>query len=638
MSTAAYTAKDITVLEGLEPVRKRPSMYIGGVDTKGLHHLVREIVDNAVDEYLNGYADAITVILHKNGDAVTVIDNGRGIPVDLHPKHKRPALELILTTLHSGAKFGEGGNYIHAGGLHGVGSSVVNALSKKLVATIKRDGFEWQQSFRRGKPTGPLEKVGPFRGHGTTIYFEPDDTIFKTTQFDPHLIQAHLEDMSYIHSGLKITFKNEITKETHDLTHPGGIPEFLGRLVADGQKPAVTEAPFCLARNNGEKMEVALQWTESTDEVIRSYVNGIRTSSGGTHENGFKAGIARAIRNYMETHEVKIKGLQITAEDIREGLVGILSVFVREPMFQGQTKERLNNPEMTSVVDNFVRPGLEAWLNANKTAADQIVGRIVLAAKARLASREAATEVKRKSATQRRLNLPGKLADCQVTDPDDSELFIVEGQSAGGSAKQGRDNRTQAVLPLRGKVLNAEGLALNKVLTNTELSDLVSAIGTGAGEKFDISGLRYGKIIMLMDADADGHHITTLLMTFFFRHMTELIRKGHVYLAQPPLYCIKVGNEKLWARDDAHKEEILAGLRANAKPELTRFKGLGEMDADQLRETTLDPRKRVLLQVRIESNLEADKTFVELLGKDPATRYQFIMDSAALALVEDLDI
>jgi DNA gyrase/topoisomerase IV subunit B len=637
-AVSSYSAKDITVLEGLEPVRKRPSMYIGGVDGKGLHHLVWEIVDNAVDEYLNGYADAVTVILHKTGDAVSVIDNGRGIPVDLHPKHKRPALELILTTLHSGAKFGEGGNYIHSGGLHGVGSSVVNALSRKLVATIRRDGYEWRQTFKRGKPAGALEKLQPFRGHGTTIMFEPDDTIFKTTRFDPDLIRAHLEDMSYIHSGLKITFKNEISKETLDLTHSGGLPEYLERLVMEGQKPAVTETAFALARANGDRMEVALRWTEATDETIRSYVNGIRTSAGGTHESGFKNGIARAIRNYMETHEVKTKGLTIAAEDIREGLVGLLSVFCREPMFQGQTKERLNNPEMAASVDGFVRPALEAWLNANKTAADQIVGRIVLAAKARLASREAATEVKRKSATQRRLNLPGKLADCKSTDLEESELFIVEGDSAGGSAKQGRNNKTQAVLPLRGKILNAEGLPLAKVLANAELADLVSAVGTSAGEKFDLRGLRYGKIILLMDADADGHHIATLLLAFFFRHMTDLIRKGHVYLAQPPLYRIDIGKETHWARDDAHKEEILASMRANARPEITRFKGLGEMDPGTLAATTLDPRYRTLLKVGIESNLEADETFVLLLGKDPALRYRFIMDSAALAVAEELDI
>jgi DNA gyrase subunit B len=638
MSATTYTAKDIGVLEGLEPVRKRPSMYIGGVDAKGLHHLVWEIVDNAVDEYLNGFADAVTVTLHKSGDAVTVSDNGRGIPVDLHPKHKKPALELILTTLHSGAKFGDGEVYFHSGGLHGVGSSVVNALSRKLIATIRRDGFEWQQTFRHGKPVSELEKLGPFRGHGTTIYFEPDPDIFKTTQFDAKWIREHLESMSYIHSGLKITFKDEIAKETYDLTHPGGIPEFLQRLVAEGQKPAVTETPFTLVRNNGEKMEVALQWTESTDETIRSYVNGIRTSAGGTHENGLKSGIAKAIRNYMETHEVKTKGLTITAEDIREGIVAILSVFVREPMFQGQTKEKLNNPEMTAAVDGWVRPALESWLNANMTAADQIVGRIVLAAKARLASREAASEVKRKSATQRRLNLPGKLADCKATGLDESELFIVEGDSAGGSAKQGRNNKTQAVLPLRGKILNSEGLALNKVLANAELNDLVSAIGTGAGDKFDINGLRYGKIILLMDADADGHHITTLMLAFFFRHMTELIRKGRVFLAQPPLYRIDVGKETYWARDDAHKEEILAGLRANAKPEVSRFKGLGEMDPKVLAETTLDPRHRTLLQVQIDSNLETDKTFVDLLGKDPSQRYRFIMDKAARAVAEELDV
>jgi len=638
MSTATYTAKDITVLEGLEPVRRRPSMYIGGVDSKGLHHLVWEIVDNAVDEYLNGYADTISVTLHKHGDAITVTDNGRGIPVDLHPKFKRPALELILTTLHSGAKFGEGGNYLHSGGLHGVGSSVVNALSKKLTAVIRRDGHEWKQEFKRGKAAGALTKVGPFRGHGTIITFEPDAEIFKTTRFDPEQIKAHLEDMSYIHSGLKITFKNDVAGETHDLTHPGGIPEFLAKLITDGQKPSVTEQPFTLKRDNGEKMEVALQWTESTDETLRSYVNGIRTSAGGTHEAGFKGGIGKAIRNYIDTHEIKIKGLNLTAEDIREGIVGILSVFVREPMFQGQTKEKLNNPEMAATVDGFVRPSLEAWLNSNKTAADQIVGRIVLAAKARLASREAANEVKRKSVTSRRLNLPGKLADCKSTDLDASELFIVEGDSAGGSAKQGRDNRTQAVLPLRGKILNAEGLPLGRVLANVELNDLVTAIGTGAGEKFDLAGLRYGKIILLMDADADGHHISTLMLAFFFRHMTELIRKGHVYIAQPPLYKIQIGKETVWARDDAHKEEILAGLRANSNPQIGRFKGLGEMDAKELAETTLDPRRRTLLRVSIESNLEADKTFVDLLGKDPAQRYRFIMDSAALAVAEELDV
>jgi DNA gyrase subunit B len=653
MSTATaskYTAKDIQVLEGLEPVRKRPSMYIGDPDKKGLHHLAWEIVDNAVDEYLNGYADSITLTLHKNGDAVTILDNGRGIPVDNHPKYKKPALELLLTTLHSGAKFGEGGNYIHSGGLHGVGSSVVNALSKKLVATIRRDGSEWTQTFKRGITASKLEKVGPFRGHGTQIYFEPDPDIFKTTHFDADWITLHLEDMSFIHQGLKISFKNEMTKEVKEFNHPGGIKEFLQKLVTDGQKPTVTETPFQASvsplprgergggEGGGDKMEVAFQWTESTDEHIRSYVNGIRTISGGTHEAGLRKAIVKAVRNFIETHEIKIKDLDITAEDIREGIVCVLSIFVRNPMFQGQTKEKLNNPEMDATVDGWVRPALEAWLNANLKAADQIVGRIVLSAKARLASREAAAEIKRKSPLQRRLNLPGKLADCKSTDLEEAELFIVEGESAGGSARQGRDHKTQAVLPLRGKILNSEGLALGKVLSNAELNDLVSAVGTGAGEKFNPNGLRYGKVILLMDADADGHHITTLLLTFFFRHMTELIRKGHLYIAQPPLYRIDVGKETHWARDDAHKEEILTKLKSNAKPEITRFKGLGEMPAKILAETTMDPKKRTLLQVAIDSNLDADRTFVELLGKDPSSRYKFIMDKAALVVAEELDV
>ncbi len=638
-ATKSYTTADsIQVLEGLEPVRKRPSMYIGSVDNKGLHHLVWEIVDNAVDEFLNEHGDTITVTLHKSGDAVSVSDNGRGIPVDLHPKHKKSGLELVLTVLHAGGKFGETDGYFYSGGLHGVGASVVNALSRKLIATVRRDGFEWKQTYAKGTPVTKLEKVSPFRGHGTTIYFEPDDTIFKTTKFNADEIRDHLEDMSYIHSGLKIIFKNDVKGETHDLTHPGGIPEFLTRLITEGQKPTVTETPFSVARPDGDKMQAALQWTEATDEAIRSYVNGIRTASGGTHENGFKGAIVKAIRNYMETHEVKTKGLTITAEDIREGVVGVLSVFVREPMFQGQTKERLNNPEMTATVESFIRPALETWLNNNKSAGDQIVGRIVLAAKARLASREAISEVKRKQVGSRRLNLPGKLTDCKSTNLDESELFIVEGDSAGGSAIQGRENRTQAVLPLRGKILNGEGMTTLKVLQNQELSDLVSAIGTGAGDKFNIESLRYGKIILLMDADADGHHISTLLLDFFFRHMTDLIRKGHVYIAQPPLYRIDVGKERLWAMDDLHKEDIISKLRANAKYEVMRFKGLGEMDAKDLRETTLDRRNRTLLKVEIDNPLKADETFDHLLGKDAIHRYNEIMSNADKVTSDEIDV
>jgi DNA gyrase/topoisomerase IV subunit B len=640
MSMAAkkrYDESAIEVLEGLEPVRVRPAMYIGGVDKNGLHHLIWEILDNAVDEFINGHADVITVTLHKKNDGVTITDNGRGIPVGMHPKHKKATLELILTTLHAGGKFGERNGYMYSGGLHGVGSSVVMALSRKLIATIRRDGFEWTQSFGRGKVLSQLEKVGPSRGHGTTIYFEPDADIFRATVFDPELIRERLEDMSYVHNGLKITFKNEVTGDTVELRHTEGIPALMAKLITKAEKPVIADA-FTESRKDGDRIEVAVQWTEATEETIRSYVNGIRTTGGGTHETGFRAGIAKAIRNYINAHDVKVKGLEITADDIREGVVGVLSVFVRDPMFQGQTKDKLNNPEMMGLVDNYVRTKLEGWLSLNPTAADMIVGRIVLAAKARLASREAVAEVKRKSVTQRRLNLPGKLADCKSTAQDETELFIVEGDSAGGSAKQGRNNKTQAVLPLRGKILNSEGLPLGKVLTNAELSDLVSAIGTGVGEKFDINGLRYGKIILLMDADADGKHISTLLMAFFFRHMPELIKKGVVFLAQPPLYRIDVGKETHWARDDGHKVEIIAGLRANARYEVSRFKGLGEMDPNVLASTTLDPRYRTLLKVEIDSLLETDRVFTDLLGKDASQRQRFVLEKAAEVDREDVDV
>ena len=413
------------------------------------------------------------------------------------------------------------------------------------------------------------------------------------------------------------------------------------RLVTEGQKPVINSIPFYAKKDGDEQIELMLQWTESTDESFRCFANGIPNPDGGSHEAGLKSGIVKAIRNFMETHDVKTKGLDITASDIREGIVGILSLFLRDPAFQGQTKEKLVNPEIAAVVEGFVRPALETWLSANMNMADQVVGRIILAAKARLASREAAQEVKRKSATQRRLNLPGKLRDCKSGDAADSELFLVEGISAGGSATMARDNHTQAVLPLRGKVLNSEGLTLTKTLTNQELADLVTALGTGVGDAFNINNLRYGKIILLMDADADGHHITTLVLTFFFRHMRELISKGHLYVAQPPLYSIEIGKEKIWARDDAHKEEILEDIlkkRPNAKPEIMRFKGLGEMDAKELAETTLDRKHRKLLRVTIESIIEADKTFSDLLGKDPATRYQFIMESASQVETEELDV
>ena len=629
-----YTGSDIEVLEGLDPVRKRPSMYIGGVDSRGLHHLLWEIVDNSVDEFLAGECDQITVTLHKDGSSCTVSDNGRGIPVDKHPKMKKSTLEVILTTLHAGGKFSDK-NYARSGGLHGVGSSVVNALSSKMVATVHRDGKEWQQTYRRGKPAGPVKKVRPFRGHGTSIYFEPDDSIFRRTQYNSDTIRQHLEDISYIHGGLKIVFKDDHKGEVHELEHPDGIVSYIGKVIEDSGKKTVHEQLFATDKDDKTaRVAIVLKWTESTDEHIRSYVNGIRTHAGGTHENGLKAGLVKAVRNYMDVHNFKPRGVTITADDIREGMVAILSVFHGDPMFQGQTKERLNNPEMSAHVDGLVRPAMENWLNNNSTLADAILGRIVLSARARLASRDAVKEVKRKSVT-RKTSLPGKLVDCQSKNSSESELFVVEGDSAGGTAVMGRKAATQAVLPLRGKILNTESLGLAKILKNQEISDLVETLGTGIGPNFDIHRLRYNRVILLMDADSDGYHISTLLLTFFFRHMPELIRQGKLFIAQPPLFRIEVGKSIQYAQTDAEKEEILAALPSNSKPTVLRFKGLGEMNSSQLRDTTLNPDARVLLRVDIESQLEADQTFHQLLGKEASERYKVIMEEASFA--DDVD-
>ena len=634
--SSSYTGEDIEVLEGLEPVRRRPSMYIGGVDSRGLHHLLWEIVDNSVDEFLAGECDRITVTLHKDGSSCTVEDNGRGIPVDKHPKMKKSTLEVILTTLHAGGKFSDK-NYTRSGGLHGVGSSVVNALSSELIATVHRDGFEWVQTFHRGKPSGPVQKVKPFRGRGTSIYFRPDDDIFRRTLFNGETIRQHLEDISYIHGGLTIVFHDEQKKETYELHHPDGIVAYIEKVTADtGKKPAHDQLFFATRDDKDAKVEVVLRWTDSTEENIRSYVNGIRTHAGGTHENGLKAGVVKAVRNYMEVHGFKPRGVTISAEDIREGIVCVLSIFIGDPMFQGQTKERLNNPETSSTVDGVVRPALENWLNNNPSLADVILGRMVLSARARQASREAVSEVRRKTVGGRKTNLPGKLVDCQSKNPAESELFIVEGDSAGGTAVMGRKAGTQAVLPLRGKILNTESLTMSKIMESNEIRDIVETLGAGVGSNFEVNQLRYARIILLMDADSDGYHISTLLLTFFFRHMTELIRQGKLFIAQPPLYRIEVGKDVMYARHDVEKEEILASLPANRTAVVLRFKGLGEMNAAQLRDTTLDPRARVLLRVNIESQLEADATFHQLLGKDASERYRIIMEDASFA--DDVDL
>ena len=633
---ANYTAKDITVLEGLEPVRKRPGMYIGGVGTAGLHHLVWEVLDNAVDEAMNGFASNIVVTLHKDGNSITVADDGRGIPVDRHPATKKSALEVIFTVLHAGGKF-EKGNYKTAGGLHGVGASVVNALSSELVATVKRDGSQWEMTFKRGKPTGPIKKIGAARGSGTIVYFHPDSTIFPKIEFEAALIKERLEIVSYIHKGVRVTFENEAEGTKDVFQHHEGLSDFLKSIVAARSSKPVHDAPFLLERENGPRLDLVLQWTESTEEHVRSYVNGIPTGSGGTHDNGLRAGIGKAVRNYIETHNLSPKGVTLTAEDIREGLTGVLSLFIEEPQFQGQTKDRLNNPEMASIVDSAVRPALEHWLNHNRSIAEAIVGRIILAARAREASRAAQAEVTRRTATSGRLNLPGKLSDCTTANRDDSELFIVEGDSAGGSAKQGRDRGKQAILPLRGKVMNTEGMALAKVLENKELADLITALGCGMGKSFDLSRLRYGRIIILADADSDGHHIATLLLTFMYRHLPQLVSSGKVFLAQPPLYRIDIGKETYWALDDAHRDRLLKQYtNGRGSPEITRFKGLGEMMPKVLWETTLNPRTRRLLRVEIVDQIVTDRVINELMGKDASARFRFIMDRAEEA--QELDL
>ena len=514
----------------------------------------------------------------------------------------------------------------------------MNALSEKLVARVKRDGAEWEQAFVRGKPAGPLKKVGAARGSGTSIFFKPDGQIFPSTRFDPTLIAERLEAKAYLHGGLTIELRDDAAGTSASFHYEDGLRAYLEKLVREsGGAPLAGEIVTIQKEQDGLHLECALAWTEDTSERVQSFVNGIPTTAGGAHENGLRAGLVKAVRNYLTTHNLVPRGLTIAAEDAREGVVALLSIKIAQPQFQGQTKERLNNAEVTPLIDGIVRTALENALNANRTVGDTIANRVILAARARSASRAAAQQVQRKSAVSHRLNLPGKLADCSSTDPAECELFLVEGDSAGGSAKQGRDRAFQAILPLRGKVLNTEQASTAKVLGNKELSDLVSALGCGAGKDFDAGKLRYHKICLLMDADSDGNHICTLLLTFFYRHLPELIRQGYVYIAQPPLYRIDAGKQVLWARDDAERDRLLAGLNGRRdRVQVQRFKGLGEMNPSTLKETTLDPARRALLRVRIADAAATEQAIQTLMGRDVAPRFEFIMERAPR--VDEVDV
>ena len=642
MSEKQYTASSIQALEGIEHVRLRPSMYIGDVGVRGLHHLVYEVVDNSIDEALAGYCDTISVTIHE-GNGISVRDNGRGIPVDFHEKEQKSALEVVMTKIGAGGKFDKD-SYKVSGGLHGVGVSCVNALSTSLIATVQRDGKIYQQKYSQGKALGNVQEIGTSEITGTEVFFQPDESIFNELVYNYDTLAARLRELAFLNKGITITLTDERVKEengefkSETFYSEGGLKEFVEFI--DGNREGIMDVIFMEGERDDIPVEVAMRYNTSFNENLHSYVNNINTHEGGTHLAGFRRALTRTLKKYADELGIPQKEkVEVTGDDFREGLTAVISVKVMEPQFEGQTKTKLGNSEVSGAVDKIVGEMLSNFLEENPNEAKQIVQKVVLAAKARQAAKKAREMVQRKSPLGGS-GLPGKLADCSSKDPSISEIFLVEGDSAGGTAKGGRDRNFQAILPLRGKILNVEKSMLHKVYDNDEIKNIYTALGVSVGTEEDskalnLSKLRYHKIVIMTDADIDGSHISTLILTFFFRYMKELIENGYVYIASPPLYLLKRGNKKLYAWNDKEREELTEELSADGRGvEIQRYKGLGEMNAEQLWETTLNPENRILKQVTIENAGEADRIFSMLMGDEVPPRREFIEKNAVYANID----
>jgi len=619
MEQSGYTAKDIQVLGGLSAVRKRPSMYIGDTALTGLHHLVYEVIDNSIDESMAGFCRKIQVVIHTDG-RVSISDDGRGIPVDIMPKFNKPAVEVIMTKLHAGGKFGKNA-YKVSGGLHGVGISVTSALSRELDVEIKRDGKVYRQHYERGNPMAELKEIGEAEGTGTKITFLPDDEIFRETTFHFDILANRLRELSFLNKGTRISIEDERTGKKEEFYYEGGIISFVQYL--NNNKHPLHDVIYFHKEKDYCEVEIAMQYNETYQDNVFSFANNINTVEGGTHLSGFKTALTRTINNYIEKN--RLGDTKISSEDLREGLAAVISVKVIEPQFEGQTKTKLGNSEVKGIVDSIINTELRHFLEENPKVARTIVEKSLNAAKAREVARKARDLTRRKGALNHG-SLPGKLADCSNRDPSKCELYIVEGDSAGGSAKQGRNRSFQAILPLKGKILNVEKARLDKMFLNEEITSMITAIGTGIIEDFDISKIRYHKIIIMTDADVDGAHIRTLLLTFFYRYMQPLIEAGYIYIAQPPLYRVKKGKEEVYVYNDERLKQAISDMGESSH--IQRYKGLGEMNPKQLWETTMDPSRRVLLKVTLEDAIKADKVFSVLMGDQVEPRRKFIEEHA----------